>query len=444
MYYLLLFVLAALETTATTLPLIAFTSVAPSWALLLLSTLAGCALDHWVQRRPTAAQGAWLVGGALLVALGATGWHLGRSPWQLLPALMPGGPRLGTAYLTMFVALYLFWRGTRLSRHDSASTYTFFGRGAFSAIIVTLLGPALRPGQGAAVGNALMGPLIGYVGLGLAAMALVRAEAEEAGLTRSLGWRWIATLALAIGLVLIGGLSLVSIASPYALEALRGLLTIIVLPFALLGALLGMLLGPLLITSARWLLSLFQGQGGRFAEMQQLLATLARQNETQVGQSSTLFTATSWVLALLPLVGILALIWFARRWRRQPIGTDEERESLGGWAALGTDLGDWLANLHLPFTNSLHGLRAALAALHGNDPTTRTRRAYIRMLMALEQRQCVRTPEQTPAELAAQASPILAEPAAMAQLTLAYERARYHPDGARAADAERAEAALKW
>jgi hypothetical protein len=151
----------------------------------------------------------------------------------------------------------------------------------------------------------------------------------------------------------------------------------------------------------------------------------------------------TFLLALIPIAILMLAILLMRQRRRPKAGADEERETLGVLSSLGDDLRGLLRQLRNPFARPLEGLRAALAALVGEDATTRARRAYVRLLLLLEAREQRRPPPQTPAEFAPTAASAAGAPEAVERLTAAYERARYNPAGASPADAEAAEAALR-
>jgi hypothetical protein len=144
--------------------------------------------------------------------------------------------------------------------------------------------------------------------------------------------------------------------------------------------------------------------------------------------------------AIVPILLILALFLLARQRRRRAPNADEERESLWSWGGLANDLLGLLAKLGS--AKRAEGLRDALARLRGDDPISRIRRSYIKLLLIGEERSQPRLAPQTPHEYASDASTLL--PAAaqpIATLTDAYERARYYPAGTTDAEAAAAERA---
>jgi hypothetical protein len=145
-------------------------------------------------------------------------------------------------------------------------------------------------------------------------------------------------------------------------------------------------------------------------------------------------------LALLPVLIIVGLYLLVRQRARRAPSRDEERESLWSWSGLVSDLRDLFAGLRRPVQDE--GLRAALARLHGDDPVSRIRRSYIRLLLAGEAHAQPRTAPQTPREYAPAVGAMLPSAAQpIATLTDAYERARYNPSATSDADADTAERA---
>ena len=137
---------------------------------------------------------------------------------------------------------------------------------------------------------------------------------------------------------------------------------------------------------------------------------------------------------------IVGLFLLARRRSRRTGGADEERESLWEWGNLASDLRGLLAQLNP--ARRAEGLRDALARLRGSDPASRIRRSYIRLLLLGQERGQSRAAPETPREYASAAGALL--PGAnqpIDTLTESYERARYHPASATAADAATAERA---
>jgi hypothetical protein len=147
------------------------------------------------------------------------------------------------------------------------------------------------------------------------------------------------------------------------------------------------------------------------------------------------------LFGLLPVFIILALILLSRRRRRRVTDRDEERESLWSWRSAADDLRNLFARRK---TEIDQGLRGALATLRGNDPISRVRRSYVRLLLIGERRDQPRTLAQTPHEYEPSAAALIPRAQhAIAALTRIYERARYHPNATTTADAARAEQALQ-
>jgi hypothetical protein len=239
--------------------------------------------------------------------------------------------------------------------------------------------------------------------------------------------------------VLVLGLLFAAVFGQDAAQAVRAIIQVmafiaalIILPFLLI------LEGVL-----RGLSSLFNM--GSLTQMLARLQQQQRQQQTLAAEPLNIFppwvaTALQIFFALVPVLIIVALYLLIRRRSRREPNRDEERESLWSWSDLRSDLRDLLAGLRR--TRTEEGLRAALARLRGDDSASRVRRSYIRLLLAGEARDRPRAAPQTPHEYAPDASEML--PSAthpIAELTKAYERARYYPASATPADADAAERA---
>jgi uncharacterized integral membrane protein len=433
--------LAAFETTLVSLPLIALTSFGVPWPLLLLALLLGWLADGLTLRLPPRLDRPVLGAGALAAALLLICWRLGLGPLGGLAALLPGAESLGLAYGLALVGLFLYWRGTRLLSSDSLEVSALFGRGAAVLIATLLLAPLL--GQADAASPPILAHIVAFISLGLLAMALAHAEDDQASAQR-FSWRWLFSLGLAIGAVVLAGLLIAALlGGGHAIEAAQRLLGLLVLPFALLGGLVAYLLITFLGEPLGRLLRMIMAQMHPLQVGAQAPQAVPSPGADQgmIETITRLADTATYLMALIPLAILLLAILLLRRRARRRRPTDEERESLGVAASLAGDLRDLLGRLRNPFAARLDGLRAALAALRGDAPSLRVRRAYIRLLLRLEERERPRPPAQTPAEFALAAA-AAAAPQAVAALTGAYERARYDPAGASLAEAAAAEAAF--
>jgi hypothetical protein len=438
---LFILVLAALEATVVSLPLTALTTGAPPWPLLFAAVALGWLADRVAVRLPERFERAALLGGALVAAEVLVGGAMGLGPLAALAELF-GGARALQAYVLLLLALYLYWRGTRIDTGDGAAVGALFGRGAVVAVAAMVLGSIA--GTGLPLGSTpVVAQIMALTALGLLALAMAHAQEVGGGL-KGLGWRWLLTLLASIGGVLaLATLAVGLLGGGDAMAAAQGLLRAAMLPFALIGALLVFLVATFLaeplIRLLQAILAALQGiepPSTDVAVGERQLNAEAIETIVRVANGATL------LLALIPVVVLLLAVLILRRRARAAAQNDEERESLDLAASLAGDLRDLLAGLRNPFARRLTGLRAALAALTGDDPSTRARRAYVRLLLLLEGRERRRLPAQTPAEFApAAAAATEAEP--VAQLTAAYEQARYNPAGASPADAAAAEAALR-
>lgn len=436
---LFILVLAALEAAAVSLPLAVF-GFTWAWPLLLGIVLLGWLTDQLALRLSAVFQPPALLAGALVAAAFLVRILLDANP---LLALLPGAPRLLEAYLALLLALFVFWRGTRLDLRDSGAVRALFSQGAWLAVASLLLG-ALGGGGASLSAPGIVGQVVGLVALGLLALALAHAQETAGGRLQQLSWRWLLTLVAAIGLVValaLGGLAVAGWGETAA--AAQNLLRLLLLPLALIGGAIAWLLYQLMVGP---LLAAIQAMLARLRELQP-------QPSEQIEDAQTLSTAletierlassATYLLALIPIAILVLAILVLRRRQRPAARPDEERESLGLFSSLGDDLRDLLRGLKNPFARQIPGLRAALAALVGADPSTRARRAYVRLLLLLEGRDRRRDPAQTPAEFVPAAAAATGAPEPVARLTGAYEAARYNPAGVSEAAAQAAEAALR-
>jgi uncharacterized protein DUF4129 len=438
--------LAVVEATPAALPLV-LAGAPGTWGLLIVVVLAG-ALADWlaagwlpVERQQPALLGAALLfaAWAIKVVVGGGGGLL--SGWdQAFGALFSlTNARGGLAYLTLLICLYAFRRGTRLLDHDSISLRGLFARASVALILI--LGfvslATLQPNDARLTLTTIM--LLAFFAVGLLAIALASAAEEHDTQLSRLGWRGTLTLLAAIGLVLVLGLLFASVFGQDAARSVRAivqgvllLIVLIILPFLLL--LEGLLEQIARMVNLRDFL--------RVLEQRQL--GLQRQ---QAQATEVLSIFPPWVrdvmqvlLALLPVLIIVALYLLVRRRARREPSRDEERESLWSWSGLASDIRDLLAGLRRAQEDS--GLRAALARLRAGDPISRIRRSYIRLLLAGEAHERPRAAPETPREYAPEARALLpAAGAPIDTLTDAYERARYHPSSVSPADADAAERA---
>lgn len=438
-------VLAALETTVVSLPLTALATGVPAWPLLFGAVALGGLADQLALRLPKRLDRPVLLGGALLAAALVIGGALGVAPLAALAALIPGGPDVFQAYVLLLLALFLYWRGTRLDTRDSAGVGALFGRGVIAGVAGLMLGAVA--GTGLPLGSpAILAQIVALIGLGLLALALAHAQEVAGGRLGGLSWRWLLTLLAAIGVVLALALLGVSLLGQgEAAAAAQGFLRLILLPLALVGGAIVWVLITLFAEPLRALIAAL------LARLQGITPPPApepglsdQEGATAAAQSiERLANGATFLLALIPIAILVIAILLLRRRRRPEGGGDEERESLGVLASLSGDLRGLLAGLRNPFARRLEGLRAALAALTGDDPTTRARRAYVRLLLLLEGRERGRPPAATPAEFAPAAAEAAGAAEPVARLTAAYEQARYDPSGATPAAAASAEEALR-
>jgi hypothetical protein len=439
--------LAVVEATPAAL-LLLLAGARGAWGLLCLVVLAGALADwlaqRWLspeQQRPARLLAAALTALWAVKGYAGAGWGL-LAGWGLALTTLfaPAAPHAWPAYLLFVAALFAFWRGLQLAGHDSTSLRKLFTRAALALMLIVGLG-LLWQGSSSSAPTALATMMVlAFFAMGLLVLALASLAEQYDTRLRRLGWRGFLILGGAIGLVLVPGLLLASRFGETTAQILRAALGVLVIGVALI------FLPPLLILEAalRWLFELIDLEG--FAHQLALRQQFQQQQQQQALE--TLHFLPPWLemlvqvfLALLPILILAALIVLLRR-RARPVGDrGEERESLWSWNGLASDLRDLLARLRRS-SGQDEGLRAALARLRGADPISRIRRSYIRLLLAGEAHQHPRTPSQTPREYQPTAEAMLPTATVpITRLTDAYERARYHPLSATAADAEAAEQA---
>lgn len=434
--------LAAFETTLVALSLLVLAALTLPWPGLFGAVLLGWLADGAARRLRRPFHYVPLALAPLLAATGLLWLVIGGDPLALWPALLPGQPQSGLAYVATLVACFLTWRGAGLESQDSATTLTLAGRGMVVVIASLLVGPLLRTGT-ALPDDLLLAYVSVAIGSGLGSLALAHLVETAADRARVFDLRWTLLLLGVIGGVLVIGAALTALlSSEAALDGVVNLLRFLFLPLALIGAALVYLFTVIFGDLIRALLALL---GQALAQMNLRpepppVTDTAPIDDAAVETVIALAQQATFWLALIPLAVLLVLlVWWRRRPRR--VATDEERESLDIGQSLLADVRDLLGALRNPFQRRLSGLQAALAALRGADPVTRVRRAYIQALLALEKRGLRRPLAQTPAEWYATVAPTLPDPAPFAELTAIYERARYQPAGVEPAEAAIAEQA---
>ncbi len=440
--------LAVVEATPSALLLTVFG--VDAWGALVLVIFAGMLADWIILRRlrPAYQRPALAAIGLLFALWVVKGQVVGLSPlagWnQALAALADLDSRQSIAiYLCMLLGLYCFWRGTRLTQHDSVTLHRLF-RISMILLIVIVFIRFFVSGPGLALAGLATTEVVSFFAVSLLTIALASASEEREVQLRRMGWRGLVTLAGSVVLVVFLGILIGALFGREAAALIRLLwqgivlvILLIALPFIYLMALV-----------LEWLIRLLHvGDPLAMRPLSGLFDSILRQ---QNGVSA-LEALPPWVGALIrgfcaivPMLLILALFLIARQRRHRAPNADEERESLWSWSGLANDLLGLLAKLGT--AKRAEGLRDALARQRGDDPISRIRRSYIKLLLIGEERNQPRLAPQTPQEYAPNASTLL--PAAaqpIATLTDAYERARYHPAGTtdvEAAAADRAASAI--
>jgi hypothetical protein len=416
-----------------------------AWAGLIGLTLAGALAtriaDGWLpeeRRRP--ALGATAVLGALWLAKAQAGGGYGvLDGWEILfGSLIGAWSGFGLAYLALVCGLYVFWRGLSLLDHDRSSLRALFVRISTALILLILLGTAI--GSFTPSTSALASiEVIAFFSAGLLVLALGNISVFDDRRGPRLDGRGLLTLLGTIGLVVLAALL-------YASFVGAGVARVLVQAARIVSLALLVIFSPLIILFGllfEWLFSMIgpitlpPPQESREADQLELLRRLAE--ELGLGDTPAwILAAMQIVVALLPVLALLLLVLYVRR-RRAHRPRDEERESLWSWGGLASDLRELLGQLRPAHTRATT-LHDALARLRGDDPDSRIRRSYIRLLLRGEAREHPRAADQTPHEylpVATQDAP--QEQGAVATLTAVYEHARYHPGSAVPADADTAE-----
>jgi hypothetical protein len=420
---------------------------APAALIPLLAAVGGAALiDTLVQRMlPAERQRIVRAAAVLLLALWATkSLVLGSmslfSGWGRFAEL--GAEPGAWSFVVLVVALYAAWRGLRIPLYENEGLREIFARSMAALLGVLVIGSWTSRHEDPILPAVVTSELVIAFAAGLVTVALARQDDIDHA-SRPLGWRNLTPIFAAIGVILLLSIVLGSLLGGGAAEVLLNGLTLI------LGAI-GALLLPIIIvllSGLAWIMEQLHVERA-FLALQDLSRFL---QSNRLAQSNALLDATrtfpwlgpllTWTGRLLPVIVLLAAIYlFSRRRNSARAGSDEERESLFSWSQLADDLRDLLGSRR---KNGAPGLQAALANLRGNDPVSRVRRSYIRMLIAAEQRQQPRPAPQTPHEYLPRAQVAFPQASqSVSDLTGAYEKARYHPQSVTEPDAEAAERAF--
>jgi hypothetical protein len=441
----LLFYLGLAIVEATPAALFLTIAGTDAWGALILVVLGGALADWIVLRRlrpayqrPALALIAfvaalWVVKGLIPGSGLFTGW--GRAVAALLDL---DSTQSIPVYLSMLLGLYCFWRGTRLTLHDGVTLHRLFRISTALLMLVVFL----RFFSGAAasrLANLATVEVIGYFAIGLLTIALASASEERESELRRMGWRGVASLAGAVVLVIFLGVLVGALFGREAAAMIRLMWQGVILIIALMTA-------PFIYLFAG-IIEAFV----RLLNLEQILGHSVLQfnlpDNSQQAAPEMLGIFPPWVQALIralcaivPILVLLSLFLLARRRNRREPGADEERESLLTFGGMAEDLLGLLGKLRA--NRRPEGLRDALARLRGNDPISRIRRSYIRLLLVGEARSLPRLAPQTPREYVRAAGSMLPNAGQPIEaLTDAYERARYDPAGPTPADADAAERA---
>ncbi|HMO59514.1 MAG TPA: hypothetical protein PKC19_19335, partial [Roseiflexaceae bacterium] len=391
----LIICLAIAEATPAALLLTALGATG-TWGVLCLATLIGAFADLLVRRAPAIWQRPALLLMALIVALIAVDLAT-TEPAGAVGVLLNGAhPESGRSYLVLLGSLYAFWRGGELGAHDTHTLRDWYARAGAAALVFILLGLLLGIGHRPGTIDEMSMQVIGLFATGLTSIALTGIAEASGGQLRRVGARGLATISGAVAGVVLLGVVLVSLLGGEISAALGGVWLAIV-------TLLELMLAPIfyiLVVAIDWFLRRIGSEA--FAEL--LITLQIEQQERTERVGGTLSFLPDWLIiaaqiaiALIPVGFLIALILALRRRPRQGPAGDETRESLFSFETLIGDLRDLLAGRR----HANQSLVAALAALHGTDPSSRVRRAYIRFLIRAERGGRMRLPRETPRDFAA-------------------------------------------
>ena len=351
---------------------------------------------------------------ALLTISLLGGWSIVASNTRDVQAL--GAVVLGLAWL---------WRrGPLVPLLDQQALAATFQRVILLLLLLATLETAFFESPDAV---ALAADVVVFVAGGLLALALTNIAVDaERGEHR----RWVATAVVPVALLVLLGVAGAALVSPVLRQAvvalIQGLLAGVSVLLAPLAALVSVL-----VASVR---SALAGAGTVSSPLPSA-APLAEPAPTPVptaGSDIPLYLSLlSVALRALVVLAFMIVVWLVLRWaarslqRSHQLG-DDERSSVWSWRDLQQDLRNLLRAQLPQLRQAPSGLVAALRALRGQDPATRIRRAYIRLLLLAAQRNRGRAPSQTPHEYestAAELAPDVEQQVTL--LTHAYEHARY-------------------
>ncbi|NJM05789.1 hypothetical protein HC891_05725, partial [Candidatus Gracilibacteria bacterium] len=402
--------LAALEATFFSTIALLLAGQLNVWPLCFGLVLFGRAADHVTTLSPPRADRPLLSAGAAIAGISAVSGFLGLAPAEAFAALVPGSATFGNAYLALLFGLLLYWRGTRLDALDGSAIFAYFTR-SIGALVVLLLLSAVLPSAALGSDNQLLTHLLAFISFGLGALAL--AHARESGTTQRLTGRYAATLLGAITLiVLLSSVLGALVAGGGVLEVLRQAITLLLIPFALIGGALTWLLVTLI---AEPLAALIRALFANVRPTPLPETPQQPQSWEIIEQPANEFIrnlayGATWLMALIPLFALILAILLLRSRRAPSKAIDEERESLGLLVGLAADLRGLLGSLRNPLARQLSGLQHALTRLRADDPSTRVRRAYVRLLLDLERGAVARPPTRTPDEFAPTAAEATGHP----------------------------------
>ncbi|GAB4127205.1 MAG: hypothetical protein Fur005_42390 [Roseiflexaceae bacterium] len=408
-----------------------------AWGMLLLVVLGVALTDHisqqWVPVAHQRAVVAFVAGFAALLVVAAA--VPGISPMVAL--FGPDSPNQVLAYTALLAGLYTAWRGLELDHYAVHGLRELFARCmglTLLAMLIGNLGTTSSSFQDAATLEILTG-----FGIGLATVALARGSEPGEQTDREAGWQSSVPAMVAIALIVLLAIIVVTLLGGDA----RRLLVLIGDGLAIL---LSLLLLPIVFVLApilEWLLRAI-GVPGMLSALQEFTRELQLNApdiipaEDQLSQSMPwLGPLLEWSLRMLPIIGFMALIWwFVRRQAAANQQRDEERTSVFRWADLADDLRGLLARRRTTDTS----LQAALNRLKGDDPDTRIRRSYLRMLIHAEKHGLSRPEHTTPREFLPPTQQHFPHASGELEwLTRAYEQARYHPGSSSSRAADQAE-----
>jgi hypothetical protein len=408
------------------------------FGLLLLTAGAAAILMRWASRAvwslrrlrwTTISVGTAVSLAVVTLAFGPT-WPATLGPFIRDPLF--AWPPAITALVMVAIT---WWRGQGIGDRpiDTLEAEERFRIGAIALVLLAVAAPlATNVTDVATVIADLPGVSLLFFTTGLTTLATARLRALQArgARTRGTAPRWVLTMAITIGLVIVAGLTVIAIL-PGPLGGLSRLLAPLVPVLRVLDPILLAILLPIALLLERVLI-LFSRFMSRFnlAEIfQNLEQTPPQEMEERLRNvlEIDLIMLGEWLILLSILAVVAAIVWrsYRKRVRRKEDDRTEERDSVWSWREFFASLRAWLVRLVSRLRKSpppLAGRREAPQA----EEARSIRAIYRAFLRAGAAAGAPRRPDQTPLEYLGVIAPRLGEGEPLAEMiTAGYNAARY-------------------